>query len=133
MQLVANDMCFACGRKNPIGLRLEFALEGEEGVSELEIKAEYQGWAGLVHGGILATALDEVMARLLIAQGHQAITAKLEVRFRKPVKVGEKLRLRARLLQRRGRLIETDAQAFTADGSLAAEAKAASLCLTSET
>jgi uncharacterized protein (TIGR00369 family) len=122
-------MCFACGGKNPIGLRLEFSSQGDEYTTELKIEDNYQGWAGVVHGGILATALDEVMARLLADSGRQAITARLEVRFLKPVKVGEKISLRARILQERGRLIRTEAQAFLSDGTLAAKAEADSLCV----
>ncbi|NIM06715.1 MAG: PaaI family thioesterase [Armatimonadetes bacterium] len=127
MELIDNHMCFACGRKNPIGLRLGFAPDGEEYTSELEVKENHQGWAGIIHGGILATALDEVMARLLADKGYHAITVQLEVRFIHPVKVGEKIRLRGRILEDRKRLIRTEAQAFLADGTLAATGKAASL------
>jgi len=127
LDLRANEMCFACGRKNPIGLRLEFASAGEEYASELEIGENYQGWAGMAHGGILATALDEVMARLLADKGYRVITARLEVRFLKPVRVGEKLGLRARIVQDRGRFVETEARALLPDGSAAATAKSASL------
>jgi uncharacterized protein (TIGR00369 family) len=129
LQLETNGKCFACGDENPIGLKMKFALEGEENTSVLEIEEDYQGWAGIVHGGILSTALDEVMARLLSDTGIRAITARLEVRFRKPVKVGERVTLRARILNTRKRHIETEAQAFLEDGTLAAEAKATSLCV----
>lgn len=129
MQLVGNDMCFACGKKNPIGLKLEFAAEADEYTSEIEIVEHYQGFAGIVHGGILATALDEIMARLLLDRGYKAITAKLEIRFNKPVKVGEKLWLRARLLKESHRLIETAATACLFDGTPVAEAKSVSMCV----
>ena len=126
---MANDMCFACGPKNPIGLKLKFGWQGAEYGSKLEILEQYQGWAGIAHGGILSTALDEVMARLVIDTGHQAITARLEVRFIKPARVGETIALRARITRERGRLIETEARALAADGAVIAEAKATSLCV----
>jgi len=119
--------CFACGEKNPIGLKMQFTGQGEEFLSELIIGENYQGFDGIAHGGIIATALDEIMARLLLALGYNALTAKLEVRYLKPIPVGERLSLQAKLLRRKGRLLETAACACLADGTIAAEAKAASL------
>jgi acyl-coenzyme A thioesterase PaaI-like protein len=119
--------CFACGEKNPIGLKMQFTRQGEELLSALTIGENYQGFDAIAHGGIIATALDEIMAWLLITLGYQALTAKLEVRFIQPVPVGETLSLRARLVRSRGRLLETEAWASFADGRLAAEGKAASL------
>jgi len=127
LQLAANEMCFACGKENPIGLRMKFTSAGEEYRSELEIGENYQGYAGIAHGGILATALDEIMARLLADRGYNAITARLEVRFLQPVEVGKRIHLRGRILRQRGRLVETAAWASLADGTPLAEAKAASL------
>ncbi|MCJ7751507.1 MAG: PaaI family thioesterase, partial [Armatimonadetes bacterium] len=74
MRLDVDDMCFACGKGNPIGLKLDFRFEGEEYVTEFEVRPEYQGWAGIVHGGLLATVLDETMARLLWEKELNAIT-----------------------------------------------------------
>ena len=58
MKLDVDDMCFACGRKNPIGLKLQFHFDGDDYVTTFEVRPEHQGWAGIVHGGLLATALD---------------------------------------------------------------------------
>lgn len=100
-------MCFACGPANPAGLRLAFSFDGEEYVTCLAVAAHHQGWAGLMHGGLLATVLDEAMARLLWEKGINAITGKLEVRYRQPVRVGEDLQVRARIAAERGRRVET--------------------------
>jgi acyl-coenzyme A thioesterase PaaI-like protein len=125
--LATNGMCFACGERNPIGLHLSFSLSGNECTSEFHIQDNYQGFSGIAHGGLLATALDEVMARLLYDKGYRAITARLEVRYRLPAEVGQTLQLRARLLKIKGRLFETEAQATLKDGTLIAEAKATSM------
>lgn len=127
MKLDVNDMCFACGKKNPVGLKLDFRFEGEEYVTDFTVKPEYQGWRGIVHGGLLSTALDEVMARLLWEQGLSAITGKLSVRFLKPLSIGETVQVRARITKRRPRLIETEAQAIQPDGTVVAEATAVSV------
>jgi acyl-coenzyme A thioesterase PaaI-like protein len=127
MRLEGNNMCFACGKDNPIGLKMTFAAAGDDYQSEIEIKENYQGFAGIAHGGIIATALDEVMAQLLLYRSEKALTAKLEVRFRKPAPIGTKLRLRARITADHGRLIETEAEACTPEGVKIAEAKATSV------
>ncbi len=127
MRLGVDDMCFACGQKNPIGLKLAFRFEGEDYVTDFEVRPEYQGWAGLVHGGLLATALDEAMARLLWEKDLNAITGRLTVRYHKPLTIGEAVQIRARIAKRRSPMIETTAEAVMADGSFAAEATAVSM------
>ncbi len=127
MRLDVDDMCFACGKGNPIGLKLDFRFEGEEYVTEFEVKPEYQGWAGIVHGGLLATVFDETMARLLLAKELKAITARLNVRYQGPLRVGESVTVRARITKQRSPLIETAAEAAKADGTIVAEASAVSM------
>jgi acyl-coenzyme A thioesterase PaaI-like protein len=126
MRLDVDDMCFACGQGNPIGLKLQFHFEGDDYVTSLEVRPEYQGWAGIVHGGLLATALDEVMARLLWEKEINAITGRLEVRYHQPVPVGEILNLRGRITRQRPPIVETTAEAARPDGTVVAEAKAVS-------
>ena len=127
MRLDVDDMCFACGKGNPIGLKLDFRFEGEEYVTEFEVKPEYQGWAGIVHGGLLATVFDETMARLLLEKELKAITARLNVRYQGPLSVGESVTVRARITKQRSPLIETAAEAAKADGTVVAEARAVSM------
>ena len=127
MKLEVNEMCFACGQKNPIGLRLEFRFEGDDYATTFRVRPEYQGWTGIVHGGLLTTALDETMARLLWAKGLNAITARLEARFRQPLAVGETVGIRARITRQRPPVVETTAEARLTDGTLVAEAKAVSM------
>ena len=127
MKLGMNDMCFACGRENPIGLKLSFGFDGDEYATTFRVRPEYQGWTGIVHGGLLATALDETMARLLWEKGFNAITARLEARFHQPVSVGEVVGIRARITRQRPPVVETTAEARLTDGTLVAEAKAVSM------
>lgn len=129
-ELAVNGMCFACGKENPVGLRLDFHLEGEEYVTRFEVKPEYQGWSQMVHGGLLATVLDEVMTRLLWEKGISSVTARLEVRYRKPVPVGSVLEVRSRLVRHRPPLLELEAAATLPDGTVVAEAKGTSVEVT---
>jgi acyl-coenzyme A thioesterase PaaI-like protein len=127
MKLTVDSMCFACGQHNPIGLKLEFRFDGDDYVTTFQVRPEYQGWAGIVHGGLLATALDETMARLLWEKDINAITARLEVRYHRPVPIGQSLQIRGRITRLRPPLVETAATASASDGTLVAEAKATSM------
>lgn len=124
MRLDYDRTCFACGANNPYGLRLEFHFEGEEYVTEFTPQPHHQGYVGVTHGGILATVLDEVMARLVWEKELNAITARMEVRFRRPVPVGETVTARGRLLKDRGRSIAAEAKLLFDDATVAAEATA---------
>jgi uncharacterized protein (TIGR00369 family) len=126
MRLDVNDMCFACGRSNPVGLKLQFRFEGEEYLTEFEVKPEHQGWTGIAHGGLLATVLDEAMARLLWEKGLNAITGRLSVRYHRSLRVGEVVQVRARIAKQRSLGIETSAEAMR-DGELVADATAVSM------
>jgi len=127
VKLDVDDMCFACGRKNPIGLKLQFHFDGDNYVTTFEVRPEHQGWAGIVHGGLLATALDETMARLLWEKDINAITGRIEVRYHKPVRIGDSLQIRGRITRRRSPITETTAEAVRPDGTVVAEAQAVSM------
>jgi uncharacterized protein (TIGR00369 family) len=127
---VADQMCFACGVDNPIGLHLTFRTEGEEYVTTFQADARYQGYHGIIHGGIVATLLDEVMVRQVWEQAGPSATAKLDIRYRQPAPVGQPITVRGRITAvRRGRLFETAAEARLADGTVLAEAVGLIMCL----
>lgn len=81
-----NKKCFVCGTQNPAGLKLSFQDKPDgNGVETVFLPDErYQGWEGIVHGGIIATLLDETMAKAAIAAGLNVVTAEISVRFKKP-------------------------------------------------
>jgi acyl-coenzyme A thioesterase PaaI-like protein len=119
--------CFGCGRLNPHGLRLEFFLaeDGEAVWTPFTPVAEHEGYAGVVHGGIVSAVLDEVMAWALYARGLWAVTGKIEVRFRWPLKVGVATRASGRVVGERGRFVTTSGEVRRqADGQVLAEATA---------
>jgi len=119
--------CFVCGVENPVGLRLAFYDVGVGEVScEVTLPERYQGYPGVVHGGIVASMLDEVAGRAAM-QGDTTrfmMTAKLDIRYRKPIPIGERLRLVGRQEKRRGRLTIVRGEIWLPDGSLGAEAEA---------
>lgn len=119
----SSKMCFVCGRENPIGLHMHFDAHADGTVSADYIpRAEHQGFPGVMHGGLVTTMLDELMGRTAIASGLWCMTAKLEIRFRKPVPIGESLKLIGTLTKKSGRLLEGRGEIRLADGSLAVQA-----------
>ncbi len=107
--LLDDDNCFACGSKNPIGLKLKFKLDPETGtaVSETVIAENFNGWKGAVHGGIITTLLDEIMVYACTSSGWFTVTGSIEVRFHKPVPTGERLIITGKIVENRGRSILT--------------------------
>lgn len=122
--LDANQGCFACGTQNPIGLKLTFREEGDSYIANFTPGPEHQGYDGIVHGGIISTLLDEIMARYIYAKGLNGVTAKLEVRFRQPTPIGVPLTISGRIVGQRGKLYEMTGTVALPDGIVTAEGKA---------
>jgi len=90
MLIKSSDYCFACGKKNPIGFQLAI-WETENGVkTEFIVKKEFEGYKDIVHGGIVATLLDEMIAWACRKKGYHAVTAELTVRYKKPMLINQK-------------------------------------------
>ena len=98
------DECFACGRANPIGLHIDsFDIRGHDVVAGFEARPDLQGTIGSLHGGIAATALDEILVWAGILQEKVlSVTGRLDLRYRRPVGITGVVDLRARVEERRG-------------------------------
>tara|TARA_Y100001934_G_scaffold275513_1_gene370085 strand:- start:6305 stop:6706 length:402 start_codon:yes stop_codon:yes gene_type:complete len=117
--------CFVCGQGNPIGLHLHFRLEGDDCVSEFTPGADHCGYDGVTHGGIIYSALDDVMANWLFLKGLRAYTARCEIRYRGPLAVGTPVTLTGQCLKQRGRLaVLTGTMRKAGDGEILAETEA---------
>ena len=101
----AATMCFACGKDNPIGLRIEFHVDGDICTAEFTPDTNHVGWEDTVHGGIIYSALDDVTANVLYKKGLKAHTARCEIRYRQPTRVGETLKLKGWIEKQKGRLV----------------------------
>jgi uncharacterized protein (TIGR00369 family) len=118
------DKCFVCGQNNPIGLKISFRNEGGVARAEFTPGKLYQGWAGILHGGITMALLDEATSYATLFAGVNAITAKMEIRIRRPIPIGETLSITGTITKRTGKLVTTEGAIFLKDGTLAAEATA---------
>jgi acyl-coenzyme A thioesterase PaaI-like protein len=99
--------CFACGELNEHGIHLALHVDGDRCWTELTLPDRFQGWDGLAHGGIVCTILDEVMAWSLASTDNWGLTARMNVAFRKPVRLGRMVRGEGWMTASRRRLIET--------------------------
>ncbi len=116
--------CFICGEDNPVGLKLDFFFDREREMAWAEFipGREHEGYRDLLHGGIISSLLDEVMAKAILAGGIPVVTSRLTVEFRKPALIGEKLRAEGRITGHKSRAFFTTGQLFGEDGRLVAEA-----------
>lgn len=117
--------CFGCGRDNPIGLKLDMKLDGDRCVAYFTPKAEHKSYGDRMHGGLTSTLLDEVMGDYVFRKaGKPAYTARLEIRFRSAIRIGETVKVEGWPEVHRGRLFIMKGKITHADGTPAAEAKA---------
>jgi uncharacterized protein (TIGR00369 family) len=114
--------CFVCGAKNPGGLRLSFDIDKEKQTLQTTFipRPVYQGYDGIVHGGIISTLLDEAMAKLSYELGYDAVTASLEVRFKKPAPILEPLKIFGEITEVNQRLVRAKAKITKGDGTVLA-------------
>jgi len=121
-----SEECFICGMQNPAGFKLAFHEYPDGTVrSQLRIRSEYQGWPGVVHGGIIASLLDEVMARVYMndSTGNRLMmTAKLDIRYRKPVKTESMIQIIGYPVEDKGRVATARGELVDDDGVVLAEA-----------
>ncbi len=123
MAIENNNRCFVCGKKNPYGLQVnpEIRDAGAEVHIECTPPDHMQGWANILHGGIISTLLDEAITHIGIGTfDGPAVTAHLEVRFRKPAPTGVKLLVFAERLKVSRRLVEAKAEVKLSDSTLIA-------------
>ncbi|MCP5095006.1 MAG: PaaI family thioesterase [Chloroflexi bacterium] len=121
-----SDYCFVCGRSNPRGLYMQFFDNGENEVwSNYTVDEMYQGYPGVVHGGVVAAMLDEVVARVsMIADHHHfMMSVKLAVKYRHPVPTETPLKIVGRIVRLRGRLGKAVGEVLLPDGTISAEAE----------
>jgi acyl-coenzyme A thioesterase PaaI-like protein len=121
-----SDFCFVCGRKNPRGLYMTFYDDGVgEVCSEYAVADDYQSYPGIVHGGVIAAMLDEVVGRVAMIGDHHhfMMSVKLEVKYRHPVPTETPLRIVGWVVRLRGRLGKAVGSVLLPDGTVAAEAE----------
>lgn len=129
MKEVDDKMCFACGQENPISLGLKFEEVDNDSVKgEFTPGENHQGYDGIMHGGLIATLLDEAMAYVIGFKDIKAYTAELNIRFRTAVEIGQKLEIVGKYKGAKessiANIYYTEAKIFDKNGKLKAKADA---------
>jgi uncharacterized protein (TIGR00369 family) len=125
MEVSFDGHCFGCGPLNVDGLRLTFDPGPDGSVAEFEVPDRFQSWAGMAHGGIVALMLDEAVGWAAWHAGHPGVTGRLQVSYRRPLKLGETVRIVGKVEKIRRTLVYATAVVENRDdGSLIADATA---------
>jgi acyl-coenzyme A thioesterase PaaI-like protein len=125
--------CFGCGNDNDDGLKMRFVATEEGSVCEFEVPERFQSWQGMVHGGVVALMLDEAVGWAGWHSGHPGLTGRLEVRYRRPLRLGERVRVTGRIDRvRRSLVYATAAIDSMGDGGRIADAKATLMTVPAE-
>ncbi len=111
--------CFACGKENPWGLKLQFKREGNLAWAPVVFHENYVGYPDIVHGGIVSTVLDEAMAKALLLQGIVAFTVEITVRFRKKAKPARRYRVEGWVVGHRRNIYQTAARLLHGEEEIA--------------
>jgi uncharacterized protein (TIGR00369 family) len=93
MEVRFDGHCFGCGPLNEAGLQLNFTPGPDGSVAEFVVPERFQSWAGMAHGGITALLLDEAVGWAAWHAGHPGVTGRLQVNYRRPLKLGERVRV----------------------------------------
>jgi len=123
-ELPHTKSCFVCGEANALGLRQRFETDGRVVRTRFTPRPEHAGFQGVVHGGILATLLDEIMVWACAVQARKfGFCAEMSLRFLRPTTPGAEVVVEAEMVQdRRGRIFEAKAEVRNAAGEVLASA-----------
>jgi uncharacterized protein (TIGR00369 family) len=120
----AQNRCFGCGPANATGLHLKFLLaEGGTVVCLATVPDSFEGPPQYVHGGIIATLLDEAMSKAVRASGRTAMTRRMEIDYLRPVPSGTAIRIEGRITQSEDRKHWAEAKIINSSGTELAHAK----------
>jgi acyl-coenzyme A thioesterase PaaI-like protein len=122
VRLHYDDGCFACGRDNPIGLHLDdFTLDDDRVGARFTPRPDYRGAGTTLHGGVAATALDEILVWAgIITEDVLSVTGNITLRYRRPVHVDEAITVSARVHERNGRRLQISGE-LTVDDQVRVE------------
>ena len=117
--------CFGCCPDNPAGIHMEFFEDGDDVISFWHPQEHYQGWVGVMHGGIVASLVDETFGWVVTRKLQTAgMTSKLEIRYKHPLSVNDsQYTIHAHITNRRAHLVFMSATIENAKGEVCVEAE----------
>jgi uncharacterized protein (TIGR00369 family) len=105
-----DNRCFVCGKGNPHGLQFQFEYDPEldQVSAEIRFMDKFQGWKGVVHGGLISTVLDEVMVKTTGFKNLTCVTAELLIKFKNPAYVNTPYQAIGKILEIKRKLVFTE-------------------------
>jgi len=105
--------CFACGSNNGTGFGLKF-YEQEDGTvfGNFFADPKFEGYSGIIHGGVVATLLDSAMTHCLLMKDIPALTGRLSIKYSAPIRTGTVVRLEARIVGESRKIFTLEGKAF---------------------
>ena len=116
--------CFACGKDNSIGLKLNFTYDKQFAISKFKLNEEYCGYPNIIHGGIIGTILDEAMAKVIIRKEGEAVTYEMATTYKKPVRSNTEYEVKGKVVNVRKKIIKAESMIVDEVGNLFAKAEA---------
>jgi acyl-coenzyme A thioesterase PaaI-like protein len=113
-----------CGKENKDGLKLDFEIKGRKSHAEFVPDERFQGFEGIVHGGIVSTVLDEAMGKLAFMIGLNAVTSSIKVDLKQPTMVGKKYVVSGEIVEELEKIVKAKAILTDEDNNLVAQAEA---------
>lgn len=112
MDVMDDQNCFICGSKNEIGLKAKFECDhiNHTASTKLVIDEKYQGWQGVIHGGIIAALLDETSFYACMGISMKLVTAELNIRYHKPLQTGSEVIVSAKLKEQKRNILFVEAK-----------------------
>jgi uncharacterized protein (TIGR00369 family) len=114
------NQCFVCGDKNEIGLNVKFYYQEGKAQAEYLAGKNFEGYQDILHGGIITSLLDEVMIKSVIAKNISVLTVEINVKFKKPVFIGEKIYLTGEMTKEQGKIVFAKGEAKNQKGEIVA-------------
>jgi len=122
-KLESNPFCFVCGQENPRGLKAKIAKQADGCSISITLENTLEGYRGIIHGGILVSLMDEVMAYAVSNDNLWGVTASLEVKFKKKVSSEKQIIVTGKVIERKGSWAKAYAQIkYENDEEILAEA-----------
>lgn len=128
INLEDDGRCFVCGKSNPNGLKVDFNKTDNGVTAQFSADKRYQGYKDIVHGGIIASLLDEASVKALVLRGIKAVTSEISLRYKTPLYVYENVIINAAMGKIRGKVYEVNAEILKMNGDVVARSKAKLIC-----
>jgi len=121
MEILDDQKCFVCGNRSDIGLKAKFICDTQNNTAytRLVIDEKYQGWQGIIHGGIVAALLDEVSFYACSGISLKMVTAELNIRYKKPLTAGSEVLVSAKMVDRKRNILSVEARLESGDTLIA--------------